>query len=248
LASAYNILVGDPVIISLPSTGDVNGPTTETHLQAVGVIRYFPTSQQDAFLVMNQTYLENITRNGKINYFLVRTNAVPSQVATSIEESLGKQVSLKTENIDTAILALGNSMTSLNLQGLGKIEQSYSVIIISLGLAIFLLSMIYERAREFGAMRAIGGSVAQLKRILWSESLTVGVLSVLIGSFIGLPLGKVFVSLLKALYTIPPKGVMIPWAELAALQLAVVGGMVLATLFASRRLARMEISEVLREL
>lgn len=248
LASAYNILVGDPVIISLPRTGDVSGPTTETHLQAVGIIRYFPTAQQDAFLVMNQTYLENITRNGKISYFLVRTNTSPSQVAGRIEETLGKQVSLKTENIDTAVLALGNSMTSLNLRGLGKIEQGYSVIIISLGLAIFLLSMIYERAREFGAMRAVGGSVAQLKRILWSESLTVGVLSLLIGSIIGLPLGKVFVSLLKALYTIPPKGVVIPWVELAALMLSVLGGMGLATLFASRRLARMDIAEVLREL
>ncbi len=248
LASAYNILPGDPVIISLPRTGDVNGLMTETHLQAVGVIRYFPTSPQDAFLVMNQSYLENITRNDKINYFLVRTSTSPHDVAVTIQESLGTQVSLKTEDIDTAILELGNSMTSLNLRGLGKIEQGYSVLIISLGLAIFLLSMVYERAKEFGAMRAVGGSVSQIKRILWSESLTVGVLSVLIGSIIGLPLGRVFVSLLKALYTIPPEGVVIPWGDLIALMLLVMVGMTGATLLTNRRLARMDIAEVLREL
>lgn len=248
MAKAYDIQVGDSVIINLPRTQDANGPTTETRLQAVGIMRFFPTAQQDVFLVMNQSFLQNVTRNDKISYFLVRTSGSPHEVALNIQKNLGTQTSLKTEDIDTAILALGNSMTSLNLRGLGTIEQGYSVIIISLGLTIFLLSMVYERAKEFGAMRAVGGSVSQIERILWSESLTVGVLSVLIGSIIGLLLGRVFVSLLKVLYTIPPKGVSIPWGALLALMFLILLGMAVATLFANRRLSRMDIAEVLREL
>ena len=248
MAKAYDIQVGDSVIINLPRTQAADSPTTEIRLQAVGIMRFFPTAQKDVFLVMNQSFLQNVTRNDKISYFLVRTSGSPHNVALNIQDSLGSQTSLKTEDIDTAILALGNSMTSLNLRGLGNIEQGYSVIIISLGLAIFLLSMVYERAKEFGAMRAIGGSVSQIERILWSESLTVGVLSIFIGTIIGLPLGSVFVSLLKMLYTIPPKGVAIPWIALFALLFLVILGMVLATLFANRRLARADIAEVLREL
>ena len=220
----------------------------ETRFQAVGVIRFFPTSKQDAFLVMNQSFMQSVTQNDKINYFLIRTDDAPHAVATRIQETLGTQISMKTDDIDTAILASSNSLTSLNLQGLGSIEQGYSVIIISLGLAIFLLAMIYERAKEFGAMRAVGGALSQIGRILWSETLTVGVLSVIIGSTIGLVLGRVFVSLLKVLYTIPPKGMIIPWGSLFGLLGLILAGMTVATLFANRRLARMDIAEVLREL
>lgn len=248
LANAYDIRPGDPVIIRLPRTANADGPMAETRLQAVGVIQFFPTTQQDAFLVMNQTFLQSVTHNDKIDYFLIRTSESPHDVATRLQETLGSQVSMKTDDIETAILTLGNSLTSLNLQGLGSIEQGYSVIIISLGLAIFLLAMIYERAKEFGAMRAVGGSISQIGRVLWSESLTVGVLSVSIGSIIGLTLGRVFVSLLKVLYTIPPKGMAIPWGELLTLLILVLIGMALATIFANRRLARMDIAEVLREI
>ncbi len=248
IADAYSIAVGDTVIIHLARTAATGGPMVETRLQAVGIIRFFPTAASDSFLVMNLPFMQSVTHNDKISYFLIRTSTSPHDVALRIQSTLGAQVPMTTEDIDTAILALGNSMTSVNLQGLGRIEQGYSSIIISLGLAIFLLSMIYERAKEFGAMRAIGGSITQVGRVLWSESLIVGMLSVLIGSVIGLILGSVFISLLIVLFTIPPAGMSIPWGTLFALLILTFLGMALATIFANRRLARMEIAQVLREL
>ena len=248
LADAYTIGIGDPVIIRLPRTANADNAMIETRLQAVGIIRSFPSAGSDTFLVMNLPFMQSVTNNDKISYFLIRTSNAPHAVANRLQDTLGSQVPMKMEDIDTAVLALGNSMTSLNLQGLGSIEQGYSVIIISLGLAIFLLSMIYERAKEFGTMRAVGGSITQIGRVLWSESLTVGVSSLLIGSIIGLVLGGVFVSLLKVLYTIPPAGMNIPWGPVFALLALTLLGMALATLFANHRLARMEIAQVLREL
>jgi len=248
IADAYSIAVGDTVIIRLPRTANAGGPTIETRLQTVGIIRFFPTAGNDSFLVMNLPFMQSVTRNDKISYFLIRTSSPPHDIALRIQSTLGAQVPMTMENIDTAILALGNSMTSVNLQGLGSIEQGYSIIIISLGLAIFLLSMIYERAKEFGAMRAVGGSITQVGRVLWSESLIVGMLSVLIGSVIGLILGSVFISLLIVLFTIPPAGMSIPWGTLLVLLTLTFLGMVLATVFANRRLAGMEIAQVLREL
>ncbi len=247
LATAYDIRPGDPVIVRLPDVRS-NSRYVETRLQAVGVIRFFPTAQQDSFLVMNQALMQQVTHNDKINYFLVKTSGTPGKVAARLQKTLGKQVPLKTQDIDTAILALGSSMTSLNLRGLGTIEMLYTIIIISLGLGIFLLAMVYERAREFGAMRAVGASAPQVGRVLWSESLTVGGLSVIIGLAIGLALGRVFVSLLKMLYTIPPRGMAVPWDTLLTLVVLALAGMVIATLVANRRLARMEVTEVLREL
>lgn len=246
LAAAYDIRPGDPVIIRLLDT--TSNQYVETRLQSVGTIRFFPTTQQDSFLVMSRALMQQVTHSDKVNYFLVKTVDAPRTVATRLQQTLGSQFPLKTEDIETAILALGSSMTSLNLRGLGRIEQLYTVIIISLGLGIFLLAMIYERAREFGTMRALGGTSGQLGRILWSESLTVGVLSVLIGSVTGLVLGRVFVSMLSVLYTIPPSGMSVPWGTLVLLLGLGLAGMTAASLVARRRLARMEVAAVLREL
>ncbi len=248
LATAYDIRTGDPVIIRLPDTASSNGKYVETRLKAVGIIRFFPTTQQNSFLVMNQTLMQQTTHNDKVNYFLIKTSGSPKVVAINLQNSIGKQIPIKTQDIDTAILASGSSMTSLNLRGLGSIELLYTVIIISLGLGIFLLAMIYERAREFGAMRALGSTASQMGRILWSESLTVGALSVLIGLVIGLILGRIFVSLLKVLYTIPPAGMAVPWAALFILLALALVGMTIATLIANHRLAKMEVAKVLREL
>ena len=83
---------------------------------------------------------------------------------------------------------------------------------------------------------------------LASESLTVGVLSVLIGVVIGLALGGGFVSMLSVLYTIPPAGMAVPWGTLVVLIGLALTGMAVATLVANYRLAHMEVAEVLREL
>ena len=248
LAAAYDISPGDPVIIRLPDTTGKKGTYIETRLKAVGIISFFPTTQQDSFLVMNQALLQEKTHNDKINYFLIKTDGSPNVVATRLQDKLGKQIPIKTKDIETAILSLGSTMTSLNLYGLGKIEMLYTLIIISLGLGIFLLAMVYERMREFGVMRAVGSTAQQIGYILWSESFTVGILSVLIGTAIGLSLGRVLVSLLKVLYTIPPEGMVVPWESLLIFVALALFGMTGATITANRRLARMEIAEVLREL
>lgn len=110
------------------------------------------------------------------------------------------------------------------------------------------MAMVYQRAREFGTMRALGGSAAQVSRFLWSESLTIGLLALFIGAVIGFALSKVFVLLLGALFTIPPSDVTIPWATLLVLFTFSLAGMLASTLWVNRQLNRMEVDRVLREL
>jgi truncated hemoglobin YjbI len=44
-----------------------------------------------------------------------------------------------------------SSLTSLDLGGLGIMERFYVLVVTSLGLATFLMAMVNERRREFGA-------------------------------------------------------------------------------------------------
>ncbi len=128
------------------------------------------------------------------------------------------------------------------------IEGLYTLIIASVGLGVFLMAMVYQRAREFGTMRALGGNAGQVSRFLWAEALTISGLALVIGGAIGLSLSKVFILLLAALFTVPPSDVTIPWTTLLALYALTLAGMAASTLWVNRRLNQMEVDQVLREL
>ena len=237
--------VGDPILFRALDR------TTTQYAQfkgkVVGILTQFPASADNSFLVMNLPFLEQATHDSTVTLFLASAAGSPSAAAQSIRATF-PTLPMQVQEIDTAIAATGSSLTSLNIVGLGAIESLYTLIIASVGLGIFLMAMVYQRAREFGTMRALGGSAAQVSRFLWSESLTIGLLSLAIGAAIGFLLSHVFVRLLRALFTIPPTDISVPWTMLAALYALSLAGMIASTLWVNRRLNRMEVDQVLREL
>jgi len=58
--------------------------------------------------------------------------------------------------------------TSLNLAGMSAMERFYTLLVTSVGLAIFLMAMINECQRELGAMRALGANLGHLQRFLFT--------------------------------------------------------------------------------
>jgi putative ABC transport system permease protein len=122
------------------------------------------------------------------------------------------------------------------------------VLVVSAGLGIFLLAMINERRREFGAMRALGANLGHLRRFLFAEAATIGGLSLAIGAAVGVLLAQMLVMLLSVIFTIPAKGLVWPAAELLVLAGLVTAGMLVSTLVSARRLATLKVVEALREL
>ncbi len=155
---------------------------------------------------------------------------------------------LRIETIDTVIKTESSSLTSLNLGGLGAMERLYTLLVTSLGLAIFLLAMINERQREFGAMRALGANLGHLRRFLFTEAATIGGLSLVIGFAVGVGLAYLLVMLLGVIFTIPAQQLAWPVVELVTLAVLVVAGMTVSALVSARRLARLKVVEALREL
>ncbi|MCL4487252.1 MAG: ABC transporter permease [Chloroflexi bacterium] len=245
LADAYSVQVGDPILFRVLDKR--TNQNVQIKGQVLGVVTRFPTSQSDTLLVVNLSFLTQAMHDDTVTLFLAGAAGPPAAAARHIRDAF-TNIPMRVQDIDTATIAAGRSLTSLNINGLGAIEGLYTLIIASIGLGIFLMAMVYQRAKEFGTMRALGASAAQVSRFLWAESLTVGLLALAIGGVIGFGLSKVFVLMLGALFTVPPADVTIPWGSLFTLFAATLAGMIACTLWVNHRLNGMEVDQVLREL
>jgi putative ABC transport system permease protein len=190
--------------------------------------------------------------NAAMDSFLLKTvDGQPGtigQVSAALTGQYKNVLPVRIQNTETVIKTEESSLTSLNLSGLGTIELLYTLLVTSAGLAIFLLAMINERQREFGAMRALGANLGHLRRFLFAEALTIGGLSLGIGLAVGVLLARLLVLLLGVIFTIPARGLAWPGMELLALAGFVIAGMVGSTLISARRLATLKVIEALREL
>lgn len=248
-AEKYNILVGDPVLLHLYNR--VTNSYTDVQAQAVGLFVYFPTSAQDSDFILNREFMVGSSGNPAMDFFLIRTDGSPETI-TRVAEDLAAQyknvMPVRLQNTETVVKIESSSLTSLNLEGLGAMERLYTLLVTSVGLAIFLLAMIAERQREFGAMRALGANLSQLRRFLLAEAATIGSLSIVIGYAVGIGLAQLLVMLLGVIFTIPARELAFPGIELVTLGVLVVAGMSASAWISARRLAQLRVVEALREM
>jgi len=247
-AEKYNIRVGDPVLLRLLNRA--TGEYHNTQTVAVGLFTYFPTSAQDSDFILNRAFMTQQSGYAPMDAFLLKTDGqagTTAQVADAITAQFKHQLPVRVQTTDTVLRVEQSSLTALNLGGLGAMERLYTVLVASLGLGIFLLAMVHERQREFGAMRALGANLGQLRRMLFAEATTIGGLSLLIGAVVGVGLATLLVQLLAVIFTIPAQGLAVPGVELAILAGLVLAGMLASSVVSSRRLARLKVVEALRE-
>jgi putative ABC transport system permease protein len=116
------------------------------------------------------------------------------------------------------------------------------VVISLFGIANSLFLSIHERTREFGLLRAVGATKAQVRRMVRYES----VITAVIGGLLGTVVGLLFAYLVTESLGDLGLGFSLPVGQLTAfLVLAVVVG-VAASVVPARRGARMQVLEALR--
>ena len=248
-AEKYNIFVGDPVLLRLYNR--LTRQYSDVKAETVGLFIYFPTSAQDSDFILNRDFMLQSSGNPAVDYFLLKTDSQPAgitQLASALTAQYKNVMPVHIQTTETLVKTESSSLTSMNLGGLGAMERLYILLVTSVGLAIFLLAMINERQREFGAMRALGANLGHLRRFLFTEAATIGGLSLVIGVVVGVGLASMLVMLLGVIFTIPAHGLSIPVLELFSLVVFVVAGMVISALVSARRLARLKVVEALREL
>ena len=117
-----------------------------------------------------------------------------------------------------------------------------SVIISLFGIANSLFLSIHERTREFGLLRAVGATRAQVRRMVRYES----VITAVIGGLLGILVGLVFAFLVTESLGDLGLGFSVPGGQLLVfLALAVIVGVV-ASVVPARRGARLQVLEAMR--
>lgn len=248
-AEKYNIFIGDPVQLRLYNRATKQ--YTDVKTVAVGLFIYFPTSAQDSDFILNRDFMLKSSANPAVDYYLLKTDGSPAtiqNIASTLSANYKNIMPVRIQTTETLVKTESSSLTSLNLGGLGRMELFYTLMVTSVGLSIFLLAMINERQREFGAMRALGANLGHLRRFLFTEAATIGGLSLVIGTLVGVGLAFMLVMLLGIIFTIPAHGLSIPTLELLILTALVLAGMVTSALVSARRLATLKVVEALREL
>lgn len=128
-----------------------------------------------------------------------------------------------------------------------QVLRSIAVIIAIVGICLGLTTLIAERTRELGIFRALGGSGAQLRRVLLWESGMIGLLAAVIGMASGICLSLVLTGVINRAFFGWTIQLAIPWSSLALTPFWIVGAAILAGIWPAWRASQLNLAEVLRE-
>jgi putative ABC transport system permease protein len=248
LARAFNIQVGDPIKITLPNR--LTGKPAPVTLLAVGLFKNFPGQPQGVDLVAGTKLFQATTHLTTPDFYLLRTNgsdAANAAVAAAVKAGPGRSGDLTIATTATAYNLDQSSLAALNLNGLARLETVYTVLMSALGIGIFVFGLLLQRRKEHVTLRALGMRMRQVQTLVLGEAGAVTLLSVLVGTAVGVAMSLMFVQILTPLFTVPPAGLTIPFAALGLLALLLLVSTALAAATAGVTLRRTALVELLRE-
>jgi putative ABC transport system permease protein len=124
--------------------------------------------------------------------------------------------------------------------------RTIAVIVAITGIFLSLTILITERARELAVVRAIGGSAAQIRRLLLWETAMLGVLAAAIGVASGLCLSLVLTGVINRAFFGWTIQLAFPWRSLALTPIWIFAAAVLAGILPAWRAGRLVLAESLR--
>jgi putative ABC transport system permease protein len=135
--------------------------------------------------------------------------------------------------------------TIFQIYGIAFIQELIVGVVAVLGVIMALMISVLQRRRELGILRATGATRGQVVRTVLAEAVLMGVLGLLIGLIIGVPLEcfVVRVVLFEEAGLVFP--VRIPWADAGVIALLAVGAAALAGLGPAVHALRMRIPEAI---
>ncbi|MDQ6649158.1 MAG: FtsX-like permease family protein [Actinomycetota bacterium] len=244
-ARDFAVAVGDPVPATVP---DAAGKPVQLMLKAVGIFATVAPTVPGADVVMNAAALPPGLVSAP-DFYLAR--AVPGQsvdrLAARIGAAAGPGQLWTVTTFRTALAKEQNTLATLNLAGLGKLETAGAVLIAALGIAVLGAFLVLERRREYAVMRSLGATTRQVLVPPALEGVVTVAASVLIGVPVGIGMAMISVRVLNPLFTLRPPLIRIDGFGLAALVAGVLVATALALLTSLITVARLRTVSVLRE-
>ena len=124
--------------------------------------------------------------------------------------------------------------------------RTIAVIVAVIGICLTLTTLITERSRELAVLRAIGGSAAQLRKLLLWESGMIGLLAALVGVASGICLSFVLTGVLNRAFFGWTIQLAFPWSSLALTPVWIVAVGIAAGLLPAWRAGRLRLADALR--
>jgi putative ABC transport system permease protein len=125
--------------------------------------------------------------------------------------------------------------------------RTVAIIVAIAGIFLSVTTLIAERAREIGVLRAIGASRGQIQRMLMGESAMIGSVATALGLAAGVVLAVTLTWVVNPAFFGWTIQLHFPWAALAATPLWIVPAALLAAWYPAWRASRTPIAEAVRE-
>jgi putative ABC transport system permease protein len=203
----------------------------------LGITKEFPTAPKDAYTIVNAGYVARATHDPGVSTLLVQTNGgSPSDVGRRVRAVAGAQATVSDITTNRALIA--SSLTSVELQGLTRVELGFALLLIAAATGLLLWLGLADRRRTFAIAHALGARSRQLGGFVWSETGFVTAGGVMLGGIAAAGLTWMLIRLLTGVFDPPPAHATVPWSylvEVGAIALLAVIAAGVSTLRALQR-------------
>jgi putative ABC transport system permease protein len=242
--SDYSLRLGD--LLRLRTLDRRSGRFRVVPFHVVGVVQEFPSAPRDSFMVANLAYLERATHDPGPNVLFVKAHGDPVAVGRSVAAATHAQGTL-VKNIRQQTAQTVSSITTVDLGGIGRIEESFALALAAAAMALFVAVGLAERRQEFATMAALGATLREIAAFLWTETALVLGAALALAALLGWLLAEMLVAMLRHVFDPPPDHLAAPWAFLGGLAAAAVAGGAIAAALAALGIRRMPLGAILRE-
>ncbi|HET6173785.1 MAG TPA: ABC transporter permease [Gaiellales bacterium] len=240
----YQLRPGDQIIMRL--LDQRTRASIPVHFKYIGITNEFPTAPKDAYTVVNASYVARATHDPGVATLLVQTGgANPTDVGRRVRAAAGALASVSDINTNRALIA--SSLTSVELQGLTRVELGFALVLIAAATGLLLYLGLADRRRTFAIAHALGARSRQLGGFVWAETAFVTAGGVILGGIAAAGLTWMLVKLLTGVFDPPPARAAVPWQYLIELGVIALLAVVVAGISTLRALDRPPL-ETLRDL
>jgi putative ABC transport system permease protein len=240
----YQLNIGD--LLRLRVLDHATGKFRVAPFHVVGIVQEFPSAPKDSFMVTNLAYLEQVTNGTGPNVIFAKTSGDASAVARRVNSAVAP-LGASVKNIEDQVQTTTSSITTVDLSGISRIEQAFSLILAAGAMSLFVGLAIGERRQELATMAALGASVREISAFLWSEVVMVLGAALILAAALGWLLSLMLVAMLQHVFDPPPDHLWIPWTFLIGLGASAILAAAVAAALTIRTIGRMPLGAILRE-
>ncbi|HEV8422731.1 MAG TPA: FtsX-like permease family protein [Chthoniobacterales bacterium] len=236
LARRYHLAEGD--VIELPTPG------AWQRFPILGVFYDYTRDQGTVFLsAKNYLRFWHDDRVHSVALFL-KPSADPERIALDFRRKFGRSgefVSYSNRVLRTRIFQIFDQTFAVTY-----VLRTIAVVVAIIGIFLGLTTLVTERSRELGVLRAIGASSWQIRRLLLWEGGMIGLLASALGLVSGICLSLVLTGVINRAFFGWTIRLAFPWWSLVVTPLWIVAAALLAACGPAWRAGRLDLAEAVR--